>query len=40
MVPQSPDGPVTVLEPKLAPKAPLFVWLRGETDGRATKVNP
>jgi hypothetical protein len=26
--------------PSPSPKAPLFVWLRGETDGRATKVNP
>jgi hypothetical protein len=26
--------------PSPTPKAPLFVWLRGETDGRATKVNP
>jgi hypothetical protein len=26
--------------PSPMPKAPLFVWLRGETDGRATKVNP
>ncbi|HEY4362944.1 MAG TPA: hypothetical protein VGN17_18385 [Bryobacteraceae bacterium] len=26
--------------PSPSPKAPLFVWLRGETDSRATKVNP
>jgi hypothetical protein len=26
--------------PSPTPKAPLFVWLRGETDGRATKVQP
>jgi hypothetical protein len=26
--------------PSPSPKAPLFVFLRGETDGRATKVNP
>jgi hypothetical protein len=26
--------------PSPTPKAPLVVWLRGETDGRATKVNP
>jgi hypothetical protein len=26
--------------PSPTPKAPLFVWLRGEADGRATKVNP
>lgn len=26
--------------PSPTPKAPLFVWLRGETDARATKVNP
>jgi hypothetical protein len=26
--------------PSPSPKAPLFVWLRGETGGRATKVNP
>ncbi len=26
--------------PSPTPKAPLYVWLRGETDGRATKVNP
>lgn len=26
--------------PSPSPKAPLFVWLRGEADGRATKVNP
>jgi hypothetical protein len=26
--------------PSPSPKAPLFVWLRGETDGRATKVAP
>jgi hypothetical protein len=26
--------------PSPTPKAPLFVWLRGETGGRATKVSP
>ena len=26
--------------PSPTPKAPLFVWLRGETEGRATKVQP
>lgn len=26
--------------PSPTPKAPLYVWLRGETDGRATKVTP
>jgi hypothetical protein len=26
--------------PSPTPKAPLYVWLRGETEGRATKVNP
>jgi hypothetical protein len=26
--------------PSPSPKAPLYVWLRGETDARATKVNP
>jgi len=26
--------------PSPTPKAPLFVWLRGEADGRATKVQP
>jgi hypothetical protein len=26
--------------PSPSPKAPLYVWLRGETDGRATKVTP
>ena len=26
--------------PSPTPKAPLFIWLRGETDGRATKVTP
>lgn len=26
--------------PSPSPKAPLFVWLRGEADGRATKVTP
>jgi hypothetical protein len=26
--------------PSPSPKAPLFVWLRGESDGRATKVTP
>lgn len=26
--------------PSPSPKALLYVWLRGETDGRATKVNP
>jgi hypothetical protein len=26
--------------PSPTPKAPLFSWLRGETDGRATKVQP
>jgi hypothetical protein len=26
--------------PSPSPKAPLFVWLRGEADGRATKVAP
>lgn len=26
--------------PAPSPKAPLFVWLRGETEGRATKVTP
>jgi hypothetical protein len=26
--------------PSPSPKAPLFVWLRGEADGRATKVQP
>jgi hypothetical protein len=26
--------------PSPTPKAPLFVWLRGETEGRATRVTP
>lgn len=26
--------------PSPTPKAPLFIWLRGEEQGRATKVNP
>ncbi len=26
--------------PSPTPKAPLYVWLRGESEGRATKVNP
>jgi hypothetical protein len=26
--------------PSPTPKAPLYVWLRGEPEGRATKVNP
>ncbi len=26
--------------PSPSPKAPLYVWLRGESDGRATKVTP
>jgi hypothetical protein len=26
--------------PSPSPRAPLYVWLRGETEGRATKVNP
>jgi len=26
--------------PSPTPKAPLFVWLRGESDGRTTKVSP
>ena len=25
--------------PSRSPKAPLFVWLRGESEGRATKVS-
>jgi hypothetical protein len=26
--------------PSPTPKAPLYVWLRGESEGRATRVNP
>lgn len=26
--------------PSPSPKAPLFIWLRGETDARATKITP
>jgi hypothetical protein len=31
---------VIVPWPSPTPKAPLYVWLRGETEGRATKVTP
>jgi hypothetical protein len=31
---------VLVPWPSPSPKAPLYIWLRGETDGRLTKVTP
>jgi len=31
---------IAVPWPSPSPKAPLYIWLRGESEGRATKVTP